>query len=206
MATDIPEHPPVRKVSDPAQLRALAHPLRFTLMELLLLDGPATATELGAKLGESPANCSWHLRQLAKFGYVAEAPPGPGRRRPWQVVVHGHTTDHEAEADPEYASAHDALAVVALRHEFARLDEWYMARRAAPREWRGAAGVTQSLMWLTADELAGLQAEIQTLVQRHRDRVTDPARRPSGAEPVRFVAWGIPARAEYLETAEDPTE
>lgn len=192
-------HHATRKVSDAAQLRAMAHPLRFKLMELLLLDGPATATELAAKVGESPANCSWHLRRLAEYGYVTEAPPGPGRRRPWQVVAQGHTTDDEAESDPDYASAHDAFHVVALRHEFAQLDAWFMARRAAAKEWREAAGVVQSLMWLTSDELAELQADLQALAVRHLDRLTDPSRRPEGASLVRLVAWGIPERIDTPE-------
>src|SRR4030088_3589210 len=71
--------------TDPRALRALAHPLRLRLLELLVLRGPMTATEAADLLGESPANCSFHLRTLAKYGYVEEAGGGRGRQRPWRL-------------------------------------------------------------------------------------------------------------------------
>jgi predicted ArsR family transcriptional regulator len=68
-------------------LRALTHPLRLDLMELLTAHGPATAAECGRALGSPQANCSFHLRQLAKYGYVEEADPGEDRReRRWRVA------------------------------------------------------------------------------------------------------------------------
>ncbi len=70
---------PVRRMRDANMLRALAHPARIRLLEELALAGPMTATELAARVGESAANCSWHLRQLAKYGYVEEAGGGAGR-------------------------------------------------------------------------------------------------------------------------------
>lgn len=60
-------------------MRALAHPVRSSLLELLIIDGPITATEAGERLGESPTTCSFHLRQLARYGFVEEAGGGPGR-------------------------------------------------------------------------------------------------------------------------------
>jgi DNA-binding IclR family transcriptional regulator len=47
---------------------------------------PATATQLAERVGESPANCSWHLRQLARYGFVEEAGGGTGREGPWRPV------------------------------------------------------------------------------------------------------------------------
>src|SRR2546423_11325721 len=78
-----------RELRDPRALRAMAHPVRLRLMEELLIRGPATATELAERVGENPANCSWHLRQLAKYGFVEEAGGGTGRQRPWQIVPKG---------------------------------------------------------------------------------------------------------------------
>lgn len=62
----------------PRQLRALAHPLRVQLLGLLRLDGPATASRLAARVGESSGATSYHLRQLAAYGFV-EDEPGQGR-------------------------------------------------------------------------------------------------------------------------------
>lgn len=67
-------------------LRALAHPVRQRLLRALAAAGTATATELAEQVGESPPNCSWHLRQLARYGFVTEAGGGPGRKRPWRLV------------------------------------------------------------------------------------------------------------------------
>ena len=96
------ERPP--EVTDPKAMRALAHPVRIALLEELAVHGQLTATEAGELVGESPANTSFHLRQLAKYGYVEEAEGGTGRRRPWKRVALGmrFTEVHE---DPETAAA-----------------------------------------------------------------------------------------------------
>src|SRR3954467_10413411 len=72
------------ELTDPRALRAVAHPVRLELIGLLRREGPLTATAAGALIGESPANCSFHLRQLAKYGLVEEAGGGRGRERPWR--------------------------------------------------------------------------------------------------------------------------
>src|SRR5690606_21557592 len=70
---DATEQPRIRKIRDARVLRAVAHPLRLGILDELLKDGPLTATELAERLGETPANCSWHLRQLARYGFIEEA-------------------------------------------------------------------------------------------------------------------------------------
>ena len=71
-------------------MRALAHPVRLALLEALTDAGQLTATEAGERVGESPANTSFHLRQLAKYGFVEEAEGGTGRRRPWKLRAARH--------------------------------------------------------------------------------------------------------------------
>jgi len=73
-------------VNDLLALRALTHPARQSLLRALAAAGSATATELAGQIGESPANCSWHLRQLARYGFVTEAGGGTGRQRPWRIA------------------------------------------------------------------------------------------------------------------------
>src|SRR5262245_14833912 len=77
---------PIRR-ADPVAMRALAHQTRLSLLDLLAVEGSATATRCAAVLGESAASCSFHLRQLAKYGFVEEAPGGTGRQRPWRLVA-----------------------------------------------------------------------------------------------------------------------
>jgi DNA-binding transcriptional ArsR family regulator len=180
-----------RDLKDPRELRALAHPIRVRLMEELMLDGPLTASQLGERVGESPANCSWHLRQLAKYGFVEEAGGGAGRQRPWQVAIESYGWGDQA--DPEAAAAASAFSQVQRRWES---DEYeaYAARRATePPEWDRAAFWNKSLAWLTADELESLGHELTEIMLRYADRFTDPAARPAGARAVRFLAWGVPA-------------
>jgi len=189
MSDALPEHRP----TDPRELRALAHPLRMRLMEELTLDGPATATELGAKVNESPANCSWHLRQLAKYGYVEETGEGKGRNRPWRMVL--RSLRFTASDDgAEVAQASDALGELHLEREYAHLRAWEAARRGETPEWQDASFLNLGLAWLTAAELAGLEEDILALILRHADRLTDPSRRPEGARPISLVSWGVPKR------------
>ena len=100
---------PKRALADAREMRALAHPVRVALLELLGRDGPMTATQAGDALGESPANTSFHLRTLAKYGFVEEAPGGTGRQRPWQRVAQAHTWDYESD-DPATVAAAEGLS------------------------------------------------------------------------------------------------
>src|SRR4051794_41920037 len=93
-----------REVTDPMAMRALAHPVRLALIEALADAGTLTATEAGERVGESPANASFHLRQLAKYGFVEEAGT-QGRRRPWEVKQLGVGFTHLAEDEGEAAGA-----------------------------------------------------------------------------------------------------
>ena len=79
--TGEPGHP------DPKALRALAHPLRWKLIDVLGSENGATATRCAlATLGESVASCSYHLGMLAKYGYIEEVPDRPGREKPWRLT------------------------------------------------------------------------------------------------------------------------
>ena len=67
-------------------MRAVAHPLRMALLELFAYHETLTATQASELLGESPANSAFHLRTLAKYGFLREAGGGKGRERPWTLV------------------------------------------------------------------------------------------------------------------------
>jgi predicted ArsR family transcriptional regulator len=184
---------PSRRLSDASQLRAIAHPMRVRLLEELAFAGPATATELSERVGESPANVSWHLRQLARFGFVDEAGGGRGRQRPWQLVVQTNRWS-EHEPDAELAQAGDAAGEVVLEHEVQALRAWRARSRAESPDWQAAAFLSQGIGWLTVEELAAVNEEIYAITSRTMDRIADPARRPPGSRPVRLIAWGVPAR------------
>jgi DNA-binding transcriptional ArsR family regulator len=197
---------PRRELRDPKVLRALSHPVRLRILDELMTVGPATATELSERIGESPANCSWHLRQLAQHGFVEEAGGGTGRQRPWKLVAQSTSLARpdDGEQEPEFATARHTLIDVLMDRELEAWRAWHASRRNEPSQWRDASLVSQSNgIWLTAEELAALGKELTELVERHImprvDRV-DPANRPAGSRPSRFVAWCIPTGAPHTTT------
>jgi DNA-binding transcriptional ArsR family regulator len=102
------ERPEPRRLTDAQTLRALAHPVRIALYEELAYGGAMTATELGERIGETPTTCSFHLRQLAKYGFVEEAGGGKGRARPWRLTSFGWNIPSAAH-DPETQIAGDLV-------------------------------------------------------------------------------------------------
>jgi DNA-binding transcriptional ArsR family regulator len=182
----------VRKLTDSRTLRALTHPVRIALIEALLLDGAMTATEVGERISESPTTCSFHLRQLAKYGFVEEAGGGKGRSRPWRLTSIGMQfgTVHD---DPEAEMAAGALVRMLRERQFARYQTWLETNQNFPREWRDAAGSSESIIYLTAGELEELNQELLALLlPRFRERLTDPGRRPPAAVPVEILMLAYP--------------
>jgi DNA-binding transcriptional ArsR family regulator len=182
-------------VRDPRALRALAHPLRFALLEVLLTEGEATATRCAELLDESPSNLSFHLRKLAEHGYIEAVPGATGRQRPWRL------RDTEQRIRPEDSEAGRragaAFSSFFVENEFARIRDWL---RRAPQEgeWRDATNLGAGIAFVTRDELTALGDDISALLTKYEDRLTDPSLRPAGSRAVRiFVATSLaPAREE----------
>ncbi|HYO18369.1 MAG TPA: helix-turn-helix domain-containing protein [Dermatophilaceae bacterium] len=192
--------PSPRKLNDPRALRAVAHPLRLGILEQLTVHGAMTATELAERLQETPSNCSWHLRKLAEHGFVEEAEGGTGRKRPWQAVTQGLRWGDPDES-PELARAGDELSQLVIERELARFAESRARRREETLPWQEASTSSQSMMWLTADELSEINLAVAELLMSRLDRFEHPERRPEGARLCAFLAWGVPAYD--VETAAD---
>lgn len=159
---------------------ALAHPVRLAVLELLGRDGPLTATEAGALLGEAPGNMSWHLRVLARHGFVIEADGARGRRRPWRLAVSGTRWDPEPRSEEARAAA-DTLTMTLAQRAFGQIRAWLATRYAAPVPWQRAATVTDWTLYLTADEAEHLREAVFDLFEEFAARLEDPALRPAGA-------------------------
>lgn len=183
-SADAPDRTPApRPDSDPARIRALAHPLRLRLLDLLDADGDLTATQCAALTGESVASCSFHLHTLARHGYVEAAPPR-GRERPWRSV-----RERPSRYDPERPGSLRAVAEVArltVDKEADRLHRWLDAAPREADEWLLASGLHSSAFWATSDELRALSAELERLTDRFAGRSDDPDLRPPGARHARF--------------------
>src|ERR1700722_13537056 len=104
-------------LKDPRALRAYAHPIRLQLVGLLRAHGPKTATQAAAAIDQSVANCSFHLRQLAKYGLVEEAGGGHGREKPWRATAMSTAWDSTG-MDPETAAASEALELSVAQRYF----------------------------------------------------------------------------------------
>jgi predicted ArsR family transcriptional regulator len=187
---DRPEPKRRPTVSDARVIRALAHPVRVELLEVMRRDGEITATRAAELLGESPGNMSWHLQTLAKYGFVEETGGGRGRSRPWRVTSAARRFD-TAMTDPEAAAAGEALERTFLERTTNQLREWWSRRLTYPVKWRRAAFMSENFTYLTAAELSEITDEIVAIYDRYMDR-QDKEKRPAGALPVHLYAHGHP--------------
>jgi DNA-binding transcriptional ArsR family regulator len=182
----------LRELSDARTFRALGHPVRLALLETLLIEGPLTATEAAERIGESPTTCSFHLRQLARYGFVEEAGGGKGRARPWRLSTIGMQTANVHD-DPETEIAAAALAGLMRERQLQRYRTWLDTKASYPKKWRKAANEGDYLFWLTPEELADLNRELaEMLIPRARERLTEPGARPAGALPVELLLFTYP--------------
>jgi len=182
-----------RRIQDPRTIRAMAHPLRIRLLELLFADGPLTASQCAEQVGESPASCSFHLRQLAKYGYVEEAGGGKGRERPWQVVLASQEL-RESELTDEAGIAADELVAILANRQVELHEQYRRSRRTHPRAWQDAAVEISAVSFATVGELAEFKSRMRDLVLEFVDRHAAPVDRPPDAEPIALTVQAFPMR------------
>lgn len=181
-------------ITDPKALRALSHPFRWKLLNLLTEEGAQTATQCSERLDESVASCSYHLNMLAKYGFVEEV-EGPGRQKPWRLVT-AHRSISPDGLDPEGAMAAEAAVMAYLDQEFARMRERLLTRKLLADDWRESVGTADSTKFLTAEEAVAYKGELEGLLRKYSDRMDDPSLRPEGSRPVRFFL-GITIAADH---------
>ena len=159
-------------VLDPRALRGLAHPIRLRLRSELANGGPATATQLAARIGESSGTTSYHLRQLAAYGFVADDPSlGNDRERYWRAVHRGlwfdtplENLDNRAVAG-EYARA---LARVYAERLVRFADSFETMPEQLGREWTSVAGMSDWSLDLSIEEARTLGRQLQELCAPYR--------------------------------------
>ena len=183
------------QLTDPRALRALAHPIRLDLISLLRRGGPLTATQAGERIGESPASCSFHLRQLAKYGLVEEAGGGRGRERPWRATA--ISTEWAARgSDDETDAAGSALTRVVVQRYFQAALEWLDRRGFEEHEWVDAAELSDAILYMTPQELHEVGLEIRALVEPYLRRLEEPGPPPEGARAVNVIGIAFPLPEE----------
>lgn len=172
--------------NDVAAVRALAHPLRLRLLDLLRFEGPSTATLLGRRVRESSGATSYHLRQLARYGFIEEAPSRGGRERWWRYRGRAITLGGDG------SSEHQLLAELLSREAYA-LDRFLGQRDLAP-EWDAASFFASLALRLTPAELEELHQGFEQLLMRFRRAEEEEA--PPEARPVRLLAFAYPLPLE----------
>ena len=182
---------PQRVLTDPRAIRALAHPARLTVLDVLSDGGEMTATECAHAAGVSPSAMSYHLRALEKWGFVERAEAGSdGRERPWRSV--GHSWRIDDLSDRVAATAAVAVVSAILDRLRTNLSTWFEREHDQPQPWRDVAGVDNSNLWLTTDEAKELEDLYRDFVERHRGRTADD--HPEGARRVHAVRALIPVQ------------
>ncbi len=181
----------VTRLGDAKALRAYAHPVRMKLIVALRTRGALTATQAGRLLGESSGTCSFHLRQLAKYGLVEETGEGTGREKPWRATTTSTSWD-DVQRDPAAAAAAGLLNEVLAEWYFTQLMQYLEVRPRESEEWRRAAYIGDRFLWVTADELAGIQRDINAATDRYFERLVKPELRPAGARLVTAMNFGFP--------------
>jgi DNA-binding transcriptional ArsR family regulator len=170
-----------KRVTDVRTLRAVAHPLRTRLLALLRLNGPATATELARRTGESSGATSYHLRQLGRYGFVEEDGPRVGRQRRWRAS-HRVTSWEPADfvGDRAALEVSDAIERRQLQRAVAQFESWMANRSQADPRWLRVAGLADDVLRLTPAQARSLTDEMLQLWRRYREA---PPPAPSNERP-----------------------
>ncbi|WP_367042369.1 helix-turn-helix domain-containing protein [Streptomyces sp. Je 1-332] len=193
--TDGTADPEDRKVHTltPRSLRGLAHPLRMRLLISLRREGPATASQLASRLGESSGATSYHLRQLAAHGFVEDAPDrGKGRERWWQSAHQGTRLDESLMNDPDPA-VRGAVAV--YLHEVATLhatevSTWIGTQHDWSTEWTDSSDLSDYTLRLTPELTTELAGKLSELIESYRPLAVDE--NTPGSAPVRVHTHVFP--------------
>ncbi len=160
----------VSPMLDAAAVKAFAHPLRVRLYYLLDADGPATASGLAARVGESSGSTSYHLRQLARHGVIVDVPGrGTAKERWWQTNPAGFTVrGTRLRHDPAAAAATDLLLTEFVRQRLAESQAWLEEARTADPAWVDASRDHRRSMVLTRSELVRLGEQLEQVLEGYR--------------------------------------
>lgn len=177
------EPTPERVYLNAETLKGIAHPIRLRLLGLLREDGPSTATKLAERIGQSSGVTSYHLRQLAQFGFIEDAAEsGSGGRERWWKAAHRATS---LEADPIRQAPVEAEAYMrAIANSYAeRIDRWLGEMTMLPSEWDEGATLSDYNLRLTSAEATELLRKLDELIESYRVDRPDQTP-PEGTEKV----------------------
>ncbi|MCW2497016.1 winged helix-turn-helix domain-containing protein [Jatrophihabitans sp.] len=162
----------------PESLKAMAHPLRVEMLRLLQLRQRASVTSLAAELGETTGAISYHLRQLARHGFVEEFTPeadaalprSPGRQQRWwrMAVDEIHTTGFGMLGDDSTRAAADFVLRDSAEARSRALTRWYETAVEWPAEWQRASSDADDVLDLDPTQTRALADELAALLNKYR--------------------------------------
>ncbi|BCL16923.1 transcriptional regulator [Micromonospora sagamiensis] len=165
------------------------------LLGALRTNGPATATSLAVALGTNTGATSYHLRQLAEVGLVAEEPDrGTARQRWWRAAHDTSSWDpSDYDDDPDTQAAVEWMQVEHVRWMTEQAERWLTERATYSPQWRDAAGMSDAFLVIGPARLAALNQEISQLVLRYREASTPDE---ADARPVNLIHAAFPAQEQ----------
>jgi predicted ArsR family transcriptional regulator len=172
--------------SDPRVLRAVAHPVRLDLLDLLQRDGPLTASRCAERLGLTAKVCSYHLNLLGKYGLIEETGEGKGRARPWRVGSRGLSYVHRPTESAGTARAADEFARTMLGRDVGHIEEFVQRRHELPKSWRNVSTMSSNPLRLNARQLRELGRDLLAVLDKYR-RLED-----AGARSVHVAMYAVP--------------
>jgi DNA-binding transcriptional ArsR family regulator len=177
-------------IDSPEGIRALAHPLRLAILRHLRRAGPATVTSLATQLDVGTASVSYHVQQLAKYGFVTAAPHLARNRKEswWQATAQHSEWAPEAFGDEGMEAAGLLWREVASFHT-AQIDEYQRNAQDWGPQWAAVTGPRDYRLHLAPHDMAALLDEIDSLVKRYQ---TAQPNQPDEAAAASLVLYSYP--------------
>jgi DNA-binding transcriptional ArsR family regulator len=159
-------------ISDPAAVRALAHPARLVVIDALYDGEVLTATECAERAGVTPSAMSYHLRALEKAGLVLRAEPrGDGRERPWKRAgqhLRIDTARKGSEPNAAGAAAAELLVANALDVDRRRMLDAVRSDAERPKGQSVGSHYSRDTVLISRDEVRELWAAIDAVLAPYR--------------------------------------
>ncbi|MFI6587240.1 ArsR/SmtB family transcription factor [Embleya sp. NPDC050493] len=180
--------PERRDVSELEALKALAHPRRQRILRELEASGPATSASLARALALNTGATSYHLRELARHGFVEDFvdPHAHGRERWWRAVQRDLRFPPRSEQSEEIRPVVDELNRLAFA---ADLEEYRRAQTTTEVEGGMDMPYSRGTIHVTPAELGEFFEEYIALLNRYKRAGPLPA----GARAVRTRFLTFPA-------------
>ena len=173
---------------DARAMRALTDPLRLTLFDLVRREGPVTSITLAQRTDQGEAGVDDHLRELESLGFVEKTVDEAGEVR-WATEAKG--IYFEIPDEPAGQLAARQLSTMMMTKYSELPASW--AEREEPKldlEWARAAGMFNARLYLTPDELRGIQNWLERMLEPFTTR--SAAERPVDVTPVRILCFFMP--------------